>query len=64
MIKIKMSLSMVKTRIKKSGIEIFVERRLPDNTGTQIVTIFGHVVTLSTFMTPAQSFPRVKMENK
>jgi hypothetical protein len=45
-LKIKMSLSMVRRQIKRSGIEIFKEERLPNDTGTQIVTILGHVVNV------------------
>jgi hypothetical protein len=44
--KIKMSLSMVRSQIRRSGIAIFKEERLPDDTGTQLVTILGHVVNV------------------
>ena len=46
MAKMKMTLSMVRKRIENSGLEIFVERRLPDNAGTQIVTTFSHIVNV------------------
>ena len=60
-LKLKMSLSMVKKRIQDSGIEIFAEKRLTDNSGTQIVTIFGHVVNV---YDNGSSFPRVTTQRK
>jgi hypothetical protein len=44
--KMKMTLSMVRKRIENAGFEIFAERRLPDNTGMQIVTTLSHVVNV------------------
>jgi hypothetical protein len=41
---IKMTLEEVKSRMSAAGIDIKSEQRLPNDTGTQIVTIFGHVV--------------------
>jgi hypothetical protein len=43
---IKMSLPMVRQRIKSSGMETFKEERLPNDKGTQIITIVGHVVNV------------------
>jgi hypothetical protein len=43
-IKIKMTLATVKKRIKDAGIEIFRAERLPDDSGTQVTTILGHIV--------------------
>jgi hypothetical protein len=41
-----MSLAEVKRRVKKAGFKITIERRLPDNDGTQIVTDRKHVVNV------------------
>jgi hypothetical protein len=43
---IRMSLAEVRRRINRADLDITIEQRLPNNLGTQLVTLFGHVVTV------------------
>jgi hypothetical protein len=59
--KIKMSLSMVRKQIMRSGIEIFKEERLQMARERRLLRFS---VTLSTFMTTAQSTRMAKIQSK
>ncbi len=62
--KLKMTLPMVRKRIENAGLDIFIERRLPDNMGTQIVTIKNHVINVyDSGSVVVQGVNRDQMEN-
>jgi excisionase family DNA binding protein len=44
--RLKMTVDQVRSRISAAGLAIHAERRLPNNAGTQIVTIRGQVVDI------------------
>jgi hypothetical protein len=43
---IRMSLAEVRRRINRADLDITIEQRLPNNLGTQLVTLLGRVVTV------------------
>jgi hypothetical protein len=43
---IRMTLPEVRRRIIASGLDLTVDERLPNNRGTQLMTLLGHVVTV------------------